>query len=140
MSDIQNPLDGGVSDGGVTPVPETERVVKAYAKVLEEKPEPLVSEATLPFPKQAIKEALKAEVLKARNPRFSLVAGTCYRQLAGFRSAAEIAAWKNATTPASGTDEAVMSEGKRAIEKVWKEDLDALILDWQSYLSGHGLA
>ena len=54
--------DDGVSDGG-TAISETELVVKAYAKVLETKPETIVSDTSLPFPKQAIKEALKAEDL-----------------------------------------------------------------------------
>jgi hypothetical protein len=121
--------DDGVSDGG-TAISETELVVKAYAKVLETKPETIVSDTSLPFPKQAIKEALKAETLSARNANFSHVAGTCYRQLAGFRPKVEVLAWQNATAP----------EGKQAVERAWKEELNALILEWQTYLNEHDLA
>ena len=129
---MSNPEDG-VSNGSTEPIPETERIVKAYAKVLETKPEPIVSDASLPFPKQTIKDALKAETLSARNARnanFSHVAGTCYRQLAGFRPETEVLAWKNATGP----------EGKQALEQAWKEELNALILDWQTYVDEHDLA
>ena len=121
--------DDGVSDGG-TAIPETELVVKAYAKVLETKPEAIVGDASLPFPKQTIKEALKAETLSARNANFSRVAGTCFRQLAGFRPEVEVLAWQNATVP----------EGKKAVERAWKEELNALILEWQNYLNEHDLA
>ena len=121
--------DDGVSDGG-TAIPETELVVKAYAKVLETKPEAIVSDTGLPFPKHAIKEALKAETLSARNANFSHVAGTCYRQLAGFRPEVEVLAWQNATAP----------EGKQEVERAWKEELNALILEWQTYLNENDLA
>jgi len=126
---MSNPEDG-VSDGSAAPVSETERIVKAYAMVLEDKPEPIVSDASLPFPKQIIKDALKAEALQATNARFVLVAGTCYRQLAGFRPEADIAAWQNATAP----------EGKQEVERAWKEELNALILEWQTYLDENDLA
>ena len=130
---MSNPEDG-VSEGSTAlstaPIPETEGIVKAYAKVLETKPEAIVSDTGLPFPKQAIKEALKAETLSAGNANFSHVAGTCYRQLAGFRPEVEVLAWQNATAP----------EGKKAVERAWKEELNALILEWQTYLNEHDLA
>ena len=130
---MSNPEDGVSKDSNAlstAPIPETERIVKAYAKVLETKPEAIVLDSSLPFPKQTIKDALKAETLSARNANFSHVAGTCYRQLAGFRPEAEVLAWKNATAP----------EGKLAVERAWKEELNALILDWQTYLKQHDLA
>ena len=117
-------------DDSTAAMPETEHIVKAYAKVLEAKPEPIVSDASLPFPKQTIKAALKAEVLSARNANFSRVAGTCYRQLAGFRPEAEVLALHNATAP----------EGKQAVERAWKEELNVLILEWQAYLDENDLA
>lgn len=130
---MSNPDDGVSEDSTApspAPIPETERIVKAYAKLLEAKPEAIVSDAGLPFPKQTIKDALKAETLSARNANFSHVAGTCYRQLAGFRPEAEVLVWQNATAP----------EGKQAVERAWKEELNALILEWQTYLNEHDLA
>ena len=126
---MSNPEDG-VSEDSTAPISETESIVKAYAKVLETKPEAIVSDTGLPFPKQTIKDALKSETLRARNANFSHVAGTCYRQLAGFRAEAEVLAWKNATA----------QEGKLAVERAWKEELNALILEWQTYLNEHDLA
>ena len=123
-------LDDGANDDSAASIPETERIVKAYAKVLETKPQAIVSDTSLPFPKQTIKDALKAETLSARNANFSHVAGTCYRQLAGFRPEAEVLVWQNATVP----------EGKKAVERAWKEELNALILEWQTYLNEHDLA
>jgi len=77
---MSNQINDGVRENAV-PDSESERVVKAYAQVLELKIDAIVSDATLPFPKPIIKAALKAETLKAANTRFSTMAGACFRQI-----------------------------------------------------------
>ena len=128
---MSNQLDDGVRESDATQASETERIVRAYAGLLQEKAAPIVSDSSLPFPKSVIKEALKAETLRASHKNFSVMAGTCFRQLAGFRSDAEVAAWR---------DTSAGSEEKKAVEQAWKKELDALILEWQDYLRENGLA
>ena len=127
---MSNRLDDGVRESDATQASETERIVRAYAGLLQEKAAPIVSDSSLPFPKSVIKDALKAETLRASHKNFSAMAGTCYRQLAGFRSDAEVAAWR---------DTSADSEEKKAVEQAWKKELDALILEWQNYLNEHDL-
>ena len=128
---MSNQLDDGVRESDVAQASETERIVRAYASLLQEKAAPIVSDSSLPFPKALIKEALKAETLRANHKNFSAMAGTCFRQLAGFRSDAEVAAWRDASAG---------SEEKKAVEQAWKKELDALIREWQGYLRENGLA
>lgn len=118
---------------------ESERVVKAYAKHLEQKTGAIVSEAGLPFPKSIIKAALKAETLVARNPKFSVMAGTCFRQLAGFRSEADAALWRSVASQASATEALAESEQGRALESAWRSELNELTREWQAFLKEQGL-
>ena len=128
---MSNHLAGGVRAGDAAPAAEAERIVRTYAAVLQEKAEPIVTDSSLPFPKPVIKDALKSETLRARHKNFSIMAGTCYRHLAGFRSGAEVAIWRDASAD---------SESKEAVERAWKEELDALNQEWQHYLNEQGLA
>ena len=136
---MSNQLNDGVRENAV-PDSESERVVKAYAQVLEQKIDAIVSDATLPFPKPIIKAALKAETLKAANARFSTMAGACFRQLAGFRSEADVATWRAAAAQESTSEALAQSEDGRALERAWREELDALDQEWQRCLNGHDQA
>lgn len=118
---------------------ESERVVKAYAKQLEQKTDAIVSEAALPFPKSIIKAALKAETLVARNPKFSLTAGTCFRQLAGFRTEADAALWRSVASRESATEALAESEQGRTLESAWRAELNELTREWQAFLKEQGL-
>jgi hypothetical protein len=127
---MSNHLTDGVREGDTALADEAERVVRTYAVVLQEKAEPIVTDSSLPFPKPVIKDALKSETLRAKHKNFSVMAGTCYRQLAGFRSDAEVALWR---------DTSADSESKKTVERAWKEELDALDQEWQHYLTEQGL-
>ena len=137
---MTNPLNDDASQHDAAQTSESERVVKTYAKVLEQKTGAIVSELSLPFPKPIIKAALKAETLKAGNARFSTMAGACFRQLAGFRSEADVAVWRVAAAQESATDALAQSENGRALERAWREELDTLDQEWQRYLNEQGLA
>lgn len=143
---MSNPINDGVSENteqraetNAKTDGESERVVKAYAKQLEQKTDAIVSEAALPFPKSIIKAALKAETLAARNPKFALTAGTCFRQLAGFRSEADAALWRSVASQASATEALAESEQGRALESAWRAELNELTQEWQAFLKEQGL-
>ena len=135
---MSNPSNDGVQESAA-PDSESERVVKAYAKLLEQKTGAIVSEAGLPFPKSIIKAALKAETLVANNPKFSVMAGTCFRQLAGFRPEADAALWRSVAGQESAAEALAESEQGRALESAWRSELNELTREWQAFLKDQGL-
>ena len=136
---MSNQTNDGAQESAA-PDSETERVVKAYAKLLEQKTDAIVSEARLPFPKPIIKAALKAETLAASNPKFSLMASTCFRQLAGFRTEADAALWRSVASQETPSEALAESEQGRALESAWRNELNELAREWQAFLKEQGLS